>query len=258
MLSPKDVVNREKALSSECPRWLGSTWNLPDSRFAPWVFFPCVLPVALASHQLVNPWFLPVLLTGIAAGLIGVWRSKGWPQRFLAMDLVATLVLGSAVVYATSLGEPVAFPTALLLAAILALGSVASLVFIERLPNAGVPGGTASENERSRLRWHRALAFVVLVLIVSLVSSARAFGPSPTSVAYTWLVSSSSFGLIWLLSAPCLLDGRFGRLAPTILSLIVLLLFTIWHLASTEVARHQAYPLLWNELLSRSRDDRAW
>ncbi len=237
-----------------------------DMTWQRWGFFLGLIPLALASRQLGTFGVLPVLACAMAAALFLVIRSPRRSSRLVAFDLLALLGAGTVAIYHTSMGEPTRIQVAPVLAAVLAFGSIAFGWYLEQDSVCGnrpkkrfvvhwpVRGlGTFV----SSFRWSRGLAFTVSTLAITLVISARAFGPSPDAVTYTWLVTSSSFWPLWLLSFACIVTGRLGAFL-TGLSLVILQIGAIWHIASTEVAVFQAHPLLWEELKARAQDPGAW
>ena len=216
-----------------------------------WAWFLALLPIALAAHQFGSILLLPVLVCALAVVLILAVRSKSWPRRLMAIDTLAILIVGALAIYHTAMGEATSLDFALVLAPVLVLGSILFAWFLQR---------DASPGNRPRwlhLPWNRALAFTTLTLGITLVVSIWAFGPTPRVMTYSWLVASFSFWPLLLLAFVCALPGRLGTIL-TLVSLTILEVGVIWHIASTEVVVYQDHPLLWEELASRVRDPGSW
>ena len=142
----------------------------------------------------------------------------------MAIDTLALLVVGTLAIYHTAMGEATSLDLALVLAPVLALGSILFAWFLQR---------DASPGSRPRwlsLPWNRALAFTTLTLGITLVVSIWAFGMTPRVVTYSWLVYSFSFWPLLLLAFVCALPGRLGTIL-TILSLAIVEVGVIWHIA---------------------------
>ena len=195
-----------------------------------WAWFLALLPIALAAHQFGSILLLPVLVCALAIVLILAVRSKSWPRRLMAIDTLAILIVGTLAIYHTAMGEATSLDFALVLAPVLVLGSILFAWFLQR---------DASPGNRPRwlhLPWNRALAFTTLTLGITLVVSIWAFGPTPRVMTYSWLVASFSFWPLLLLAFVCALPGRLGTIL-TLVSLTILEVGVIWHIASTEVGR---------------------
>jgi multicomponent Na+:H+ antiporter subunit F len=82
------------------------------------------------------PWYASVsalLLVGaIAIALVRVVRGPSTPDRVVALDLIATLVVGLVCVYALVTREPELLGAATVLALLGFLGTVAVARFLER------------------------------------------------------------------------------------------------------------------------------
>lgn len=194
---------------------------------------------------------LPILVCALVVMLLLAVRSKGWPRRLMAIDVLTLLLVGSIAIYHTSMGETTSLELALILAPVLVLGSIAFAWFLEEDASpSGRPGWLA-------LHWNRALAFAILTLSLTLVISIWAFGPTPRVMTYSWLASSFSFWPLLLLTFACVLPGPVGTIV-SLIALAILEVALVWHIASTEVVVFQDHPLLWEELVSRVRDPGSW
>jgi len=226
--------------------------DVPGAKSWPrWAAFLALAPIALAAYQFASLFALPILVGAVIAAAILSVRSEGWPRRFMALDTLALLVVGTFATYHVANGEPTSFNLALVLAPVLVLGTIAFAWFLER---DGFGAGTRSW---LGLPWNRALAFAILALGMTLVVSIWAFGLSPRIMTYSWLVSSYSFWPLLLLAFLCAVPGRVGAIL-TVIALVILEVAIVWHIASTEVVVYQNHPLLWEELVSRVRDPGSW
>lgn len=223
----------------------------PGLAWQRWASFAALLPLALASYQFGSLLILPVLVIVLVLALILVARSAGWPRRLLALDLVVILAAGTAAVYSTSMGESTGLNFGLVLSLTLVLGTIAFALYLEK------DDASRDGSPLLRLRWHHALSFTILTLGITFAISTWAFGLSAKVTPYTWLVSSFSFWPVLVLSFACLLAGRLGSIL-TLVSLAILEISIIWHVASTEVVVYQDHPLLWEEIRSRVRDPGSW
>ncbi|MGH9459735.1 MAG: monovalent cation/H+ antiporter complex subunit F [Vicinamibacteria bacterium] len=216
-----------------------------------WASFLALCPIALAAHQFGSMLLLPILVCALVVMLLLAVRSKGWPRRLMAIDVLTLLLVGSIAIYHTSMGETTSLELALILAPVLVLGSIAFAWFLEEDASpSGRPGWLA-------LHWNRALAFAILTLSLTLVISIWAFGPTPRVMTYSWLASSFSFWPLLLLTFACVLPGPVGTIV-SLIALAILEVALVWHIASTEVVVFQDHPLLWEELVSRVRDPGSW
>jgi multicomponent Na+:H+ antiporter subunit F len=74
----------------------------------------------------------PLLTITVILAFVRLVRGPTLPDRVVALDLIATLMIGIIAVYAIATDEPVFLDLALVLALISFLGTVAFATYIER------------------------------------------------------------------------------------------------------------------------------
>lgn len=215
--------------------------------------------LGLAALGLTRLGLLPALVAAIAASTLMGFRARSLWARLLGVEAAITFAVAAVVVYGIGVGEEITVNLSLPLSAVLLLGTIAYGAHLETEP--GWPqasdGGAIAASLWARLRWDRALSFVVVVCVLTLAVSAWAFGPSPSAVTYTWLVAVSTFWPVMLLSLACLWPGRVG-VATTASALVALEVAMVWYIASTEVVLAQAHRLLWREMRLRLSEPGGW
>ncbi|MBM4460868.1 MAG: cation:proton antiporter [Chloroflexi bacterium] len=74
----------------------------------------------------------PLLTIAVILAFVRLVRGPSLPDRVVALDLIATLMIGIIAVYAIATDEPVLLDLAIVLALISFLGTVAFAYYIER------------------------------------------------------------------------------------------------------------------------------
>jgi multicomponent Na+:H+ antiporter subunit F len=74
----------------------------------------------------------PLLTIAVVLAFVRMVRGPSLPDRVVALDLIATLMIGIIAVYAIATDEPVLLDLAIVLALISFLGTVAFAHYIER------------------------------------------------------------------------------------------------------------------------------
>ncbi len=75
---------------------------------------------------------LPLLSMGVVLAFIRLILGPSLPDRVVALDLMATLVIGIIAVYAMATRQPVFLDVAIILALLSFLGTVAFASYVER------------------------------------------------------------------------------------------------------------------------------
>jgi len=83
-------------------------------------------------QKLVFIFILPVLSTAMLLALLRLVRGPSLPDRVVALDLMATLVIGIVSAYAVATGQSAYLDVAITLALIAFLGTVAFAYYIQR------------------------------------------------------------------------------------------------------------------------------
>jgi len=83
-------------------------------------------------QKLVFIFILPVLSTAMLLALVRLVRGPSLPDRVVALDLMATLVIGIVSAYAVATGQSAYLDVAITLALIAFLGTVAFAYYIQR------------------------------------------------------------------------------------------------------------------------------
>lgn len=74
----------------------------------------------------------PLMTTSVILAFVRLVRGPSLPDRVVALDLIATLMIGIVAIYAIAIGEPVFLDLALVLALLSFLGTIAFARYIER------------------------------------------------------------------------------------------------------------------------------
>lgn len=75
---------------------------------------------------------LPLLGAAVALAAFRLVRGPSLPDRVVALDLMATLIIGLSAAYAVATGQPAYLDAAIVLALITFLGTVAFAYFLHR------------------------------------------------------------------------------------------------------------------------------
>ncbi|MBI5446034.1 MAG: cation:proton antiporter [Deltaproteobacteria bacterium] len=75
---------------------------------------------------------LPLLGSGIVVAFFRLVRGPSLPDRVVALDLTATLIIALSAAYAVATGEPAYLDAAIVLALITFLGTVAFAYYLHR------------------------------------------------------------------------------------------------------------------------------
>lgn len=235
--------------------------------------FVALVPLILVDRGMDSLLAFPVLIGGLAFALIHLLRGLRLPDRLMALDVAAILLVGIATFCANVVGRPFSIPVAAVLVLIPWLGTVALAYGLETA-RGGIAPALIPPLDGSRaltlgmrfarawdqvllLRWDRALAYLIVAQLLMLGLAARAFEPSVRVTPYVWLVSSYSFWPLLLLSLACLMPGLWGAILSGV-SLLFLETGCVWQIASTEVFVDQGRPLPWDELRYRLSDPASW
>jgi hypothetical protein len=207
------------------------------ARHARWFAFTAIAASAIG----VASWRLLFVLA-VAAGLVlldalGARSRRRWLRAF---DAVLWIAASGSIVYAVTLGLPLAFDVSLPMASLLVLSAVVE---------ASRPATMAATRPVTPC-WPRGLALLLVSETILLVTVAWAFGPKPVAVAYAWLVASFTSWPLLVLAGLVIVPGKMGRLAvPAVLT--VLFAALVWFIASAQVVVVQAHALEWYEVKSR-------
>lgn len=87
-----------------------------------------------------HPWYLEltinavliVMAVALLLAITRLYRGPSLPDRVVALDLMATIVVGIITVYAAAMDQPVFIDAAIVLALIVFLGTVAFARYTER------------------------------------------------------------------------------------------------------------------------------
>lgn len=74
----------------------------------------------------------PLMTTSVILAFVRLVRGPTLPDRVVALDLIATLMIGIVAIYTIAIGEPVFLDLALVLALLSFLGTIAFARYIER------------------------------------------------------------------------------------------------------------------------------
>jgi multicomponent Na+:H+ antiporter subunit F len=85
------------------------------------------VPMVIAAHVA-----LSLIGAGIVLAVVRLVRGPSLPDRVVALDLIATLVVGATAAYAVGTGEAVYLDVAIVLALVAFLGTVAFAHYIEQ------------------------------------------------------------------------------------------------------------------------------
>lgn len=83
-------------------------------------------------HQLVFFLIMPVLSVAMLLAFFRLVRGPSLPDRVVALDLMATLVIGIVAAYSVATGQSAYLDVAIILALIAFLGTVAFAYYIQR------------------------------------------------------------------------------------------------------------------------------
>ena len=83
-------------------------------------------------HQLVFFLIMPVLSVAMLFAFLRLVRGPSLPDRVVALDLMATLVIGIVAAYSVATGQSAYLDVAIILALIAFLGTVAFAYYIQR------------------------------------------------------------------------------------------------------------------------------
>ena len=86
----------------------------------------------MSLHQLVFYLIMPVLSVAMLLAFYRLVRGPSLPDRVVALDLMATLVIGIVAAYSVATGQPAYLDVAIILALIAFLGTVAFAYYIQR------------------------------------------------------------------------------------------------------------------------------
>ena len=75
---------------------------------------------------------LPLLVLAVLLALVRLLRGPNLPDRVVALDLIATLVMGAMAVYAIATDAPVLLDLVIVLALLSFMGTVAFARYVER------------------------------------------------------------------------------------------------------------------------------
>ncbi|MBM3135301.1 MAG: cation:proton antiporter [Chloroflexi bacterium] len=86
----------------------------------------------MSLQDLVLLLVLPLLSLAVVLAFVRLVRGPSLPDRVVALDLIATLVMGIIAVYAIARNQPVLLDVAIVLALLSFLGTVAFARYLER------------------------------------------------------------------------------------------------------------------------------
>lgn len=86
----------------------------------------------MSLHQLVFYLIMPVLSVAMLFAFFRLVRGPSLPDRVVALDLMATLVIGIVAAYSVATGQSAYLDVAIILALIAFLGTVAFAYYIQR------------------------------------------------------------------------------------------------------------------------------
>lgn len=86
----------------------------------------------MSLHQLVFFLIMPVLSVAMLFAFFRLVRGPSLPDRVVALDLMATLVIGIVAAYSVATGQSAYLDVAIILALIAFLGTVAFAYYIQR------------------------------------------------------------------------------------------------------------------------------
>jgi len=77
-------------------------------------------------------WVLPLLVVAVLLAVVRLVRGPNLPDRVVALDLVATLVMGAMAAYSIATDAPVLLDLVIVLALLSFMGTVAFARYVER------------------------------------------------------------------------------------------------------------------------------
>lgn len=77
-------------------------------------------------------WVLPLLIVSVLLAVVRLLRGPNLPDRVVALDLIATLVMGAMAVYSIATDAPVLLDLVIVLALLSFMGTVAFARYVER------------------------------------------------------------------------------------------------------------------------------
>ena len=86
----------------------------------------------MSQNDLVFFFILPLLSVAALLAFFRLVRGPSLPDRVVALDLMATIIIGIAAAYAVATGQPAYLDVAVILALIAFLGTVAFAYYLRR------------------------------------------------------------------------------------------------------------------------------
>lgn len=86
----------------------------------------------MSLHQLLYLFVLPMLSLAMLCAFFRLVKGPSLPDRVVALDLMATLLIGILAVYSVATGQSAYLDVAIILALIAFLGTVAFAYYIQR------------------------------------------------------------------------------------------------------------------------------